>query len=395
MKKFIEQNFKYKTVLVRVDFNVPLNEKLEITDDSRIISCIPTIKKLLKDKARVIIMSHLGRPKGIEEKFSLKRIIPHLEKILKKNIYFSDNCIGEKSKKMALELNYGEVLLLENLRFHIEEKNGDIMFAKQLSELADIYVNDAFGTSHRNHASTSVITQFFANNKYVGLLMKSEIDNLTKALDNPKRPFTAIIGGSKVSSKIDVIISLLDKVDNLIIGGGMAYTFSKSMGGNIGDSLVEDDKISSAKEIMILAKNKGVNVFLPTDSINADSFNNKSNISKTKINDIPNGFMGLDIGEDSIVIFSEIIEKSKTIIWNGPMGVFEMTNFQNGTVKIGNAICRSTKKGAFSLVGGGDSVAAIKKFSMVRDISYISTGGGAMLEYLEGKDLPGIKAIYY
>ena len=393
MKNLTEQNFKGKIVIVRVDFNVPLNGKFEITDDSRIAAALPTIKQLLGDNAKVILMSHLGRPKENEEKFSLKHLVSHLESSIGVKVSFSENCIGETAKNAVDKLNYGEVLLLENLRFHKEEKEGNVDFAKQLSELADVYVNDAFGTAHRAHSSTSVISQFFKENKYFGLLLKNEIDSLEQALTNAEKPFTAIIGGAKISGKIDVITSLLLKVDNLIIGGGMAYTFSKAMGGKIGNSLVENDKVDLAKNIIEKAKELGVNLLLPIDSVNADDFNNNANIITSEIINVPEGFMGLDIGDKSIQLFSETIQKSKTIIWNGPMGVFEMSNFENGTKKIGEAICKSTEEGAFSLIGGGDSVAAIKKFNMSEKVSYISTGGGAMLEYLEGKELPGVKSI--
>tara|TARA_B110000902_G_C14276195_1_gene575019 strand:+ start:244 stop:1431 length:1188 start_codon:yes stop_codon:yes gene_type:complete len=393
MKNLTEQNFKGKIVIVRVDFNVPLNGKFEITDDSRIAAALPTIKQLLGDNAKVILMSHLGRPKENEEKFSLKHLVSHLESSIGVKVSFSENCIGETAKNAVDKLNYGEVLLLENLRFHKEEKEGNVDFAKQLSELADVYVNDAFGTAHRAHSSTSVISQFFTENKYFGLLLKNEIDSLEQALTNAEKPFTAIIGGAKISGKIDVITSLLLKVDNLIIGGGMAYTFSKAMGGKIGNSLVENDKVDLAKNIIEKAKELGVNLLLPIDSVNADDFNNNANIITSEIINVPEGFMGLDIGDKSIQLFSETIQKSKTIIWNGPMGVFEMSNFENGTKKIGEAICKSTEEGAFSLIGGGDSVAAIKKFNMSEKVSYISTGGGAMLEYLEGKELPGVKSI--
>ena len=393
MKNLTEQNFKGKTVIVRVDFNVPLNKKFQITDDSRIAAALPTIKQLLGDNAKVILMSHLGRPKENEEKFSLKHLVSHLESSIGVKVSFSENCIGETAKNAVDKLNYGEVLLLENLRFHKEEKEGNVDFAKQLSELADVYVNDAFGTAHRAHSSTSVISQFFTENKYFGLLLKNEIDSLEQALTNAEKPFTAIIGGAKISGKIDVITSLLLKADNLIIGGGMAYTFSKAMGGKIGNSLVENDKVDLAKNIIEKAKELGVNLLLPIDSVNADDFNNNANIITSEIINVPEGFMGLDIGDKSIQLFSETIQKSKTIIWNGPMGVFEMSNFENGTKKIGEAICKSTEEGAFSLIGGGDSVAAIKKFNMSEKVSYISTGGGAMLEYLEGKELPGVKSI--
>ena len=380
-------------MLVRVDFNVPLDEDFNITDDSRIKAALPTLNKLIQDKAKIILMSHLGRPNGVESKFSLSHIVDYLQSLLEVNVSFSENCIGEKAMGHVNDLKNGEVLVLENLRFHKEEGSGELNFSKQLANLADVYVNDAFGTSHRSHASTSIIAQFFPKEKYFGLLLKNEIENLEKALNSPKKPFTAIIGGSKISGKIDVITSLLDKVDNLIIGGGMAYTFAKAVGGNIGNSLVELDKIDLAKSIINKVKNKDVNLLLPIDSVNASNFSNDSNIRFSEITDIPDGYMGLDIGKESISLFSKIIEGSKTIIWNGPMGVFEMSNFENGTKKIGEAICISTKNGAFSLIGGGDSVSAIKKFNLQNQVSYISTGGGAMLEYLEGKELPGVKSI--
>jgi len=393
MKNLLDQNFEGKKVLVRVDFNIPLDEDFNISDDSRIKAALPTLNKLIKDKARVVLMSHLGRPKGVELKYSLSHIVDYLQSLLEVNVSFSENCIGGKTINSVKNLKNGEVLLLENLRFHKEEISGDLIFSKQLANLADVYVNDAFGSSHRSHASTSIIAQFFPKEKYFGLLLKNEIDNLEKSLSNPEKPFTSIIGGAKITGKIDVITSLLDKVDNLIIGGGMAYTFAKAMGGNVGDSLVEKDKLDLAKSIIIEAKSRGVNLLLPTDSVNSSNFSNDSNVQYSEIINIPDGYMGLDIGEESICLFSEVIERSKTIIWNGPMGVFEMSNFENGTKKIGESICKATKNGAFSLIGGGDSVAAIKKFNLQNQVSYISTGGGAMLEYLEGKELPGVKAI--
>ena len=394
MKKLNDVFFKGKLVLIRVDFNVPLSDNCNITDDSRILAAVPTIKMVVAGGGKVILISHLGRPKnGPENSFSLKHIVNRLSKVLETTISFSDNCIGETAKTAANKLKKGDVLLLENLRFHAEEKMGDISFAKQLSDLADIYINDAFGTAHRSHASTSTIAQFFPNNKYFGLLMQKEIYNLDLVLKNPQKPFTAIIGGAKITGKIDEITTLLDKVDNLIVGGAMAYTFAKAMGGNIGSSLVEEDKISLAKQLIELAKSKGVNLLIPSDSVNASEFDNGAEIINSEIENIPDGFMGLDIGQESIAQFSKIIERSKTIIWNGPMGVFEMQNFSNGTKQIANAICRATENGAYSLVGGGDSVAAIKQFGLAKKVSYLSTGGGAMLAFLEGKPLPGIEAI--
>ena len=387
-------SLKGKTVLIRVDFNVPLDENFNIMDDSRMVAALPTIKKVIADGGKAVIMSHLGRPKnGFEERFSLKHIVKHLSNLLKITVGFNSDCIGVNTTSEIGNMENGEVLLLENLRFYSEEKQGDKRFAKQLSELADVYVNDAFGTAHRAHASTSIIANYFPNNKYFGLLLSNEISSLKTALEKPERPFTAIIGGAKITGKIDVITALLDKVDTLIIGGGMAYTFAKAMGGNIGNSLVEEGKIDLAKTLIENAQKKGVKMLLPIDSVNADDFNNDATIQNSEITDVPNGFMGLDIGSESIALFSEVIQNSKTIIWNGPMGVFEMENFSNGTKKIGEAICTATKNGAFSLVGGGDSVAAVKKFGFADKVSYISTGGGAMLEYLEGKQLPGVVAI--
>jgi phosphoglycerate kinase len=387
-------SLKGKTILIRVDFNVPLDENFNIMDDSRIVAALPTIKKVIADGGKAVIISHLGRPKnGFEVRFSLKHIVKHLSNLLKIPVGFNSDCIGVNTTSEVGNMENGEVLLLENLRFYSEEKQGDKRFAKQLSELADVYVNDAFGTAHRAHASTSIIANYFPNNKYFGLLLSNEISSLKTALEKPERPFTAIIGGAKITGKIDVITALLDKVDTLIIGGGMAYTFAKAMGGNIGNSLVEEGKIDLAKTLIENAQKKGVKLLLPIDSVNADDFNNDATIQNSEITDVPNGFMGLDIGSESIALFSEVIQNSKTIIWNGPMGVFEMENFSNGTKKIGEAICTATKNGAFSLVGGGDSVAAVKKFGFADKVSYISTGGGAMLEYLEGKQLPGVVAI--
>ena len=394
MKNITGLSFAGKRVLIRVDFNVPLDKNFKITDDSRIVAALPTIKKVIADGGKAIIISHLGRPKsGFEEKFSLKHIVRHLSFLLDRDVVFSSDCIGEKTAADVAKMQNKDVLLLENLRFYKEEKSGDKFFAKQLSELADIYVNDAFGTAHRAHVSTAIIAQFFPNDKYFGLLLKKEIDNLEFALRSPKEPFTAIIGGAKITGKIDVITALLDKVDNLIIGGGMAYTFAKSMGANIGNSLVEDGKIGLAKQLIELAKRKGVNIVLPSDSVNANAFDNNAEINISSIETIPDGFMGLDIGKYSVSAFSKIISTSKTIIWNGPMGVFEMSNFEKGTKEIATAICKATEMGAYSLVGGGDSVAAIRKFGMGEKVSYISTGGGAMLEYLKGGGLPGVEAI--
>ena len=394
MKNISDISLKGKKVLIRVDFNVPLDKHFNITDDSRIKAALPTIKKVIADGGKAIIMSHLGRPKnGFEEKFSLKHTLKHLSNLLETEVGFSVDCIGENTLTDISKMENGDVLVLENLRFYSQEKAGDIDFAKRLANLGDVYVNDAFGTAHRAHASTSIIANYFPNNKYFGLLLSNEINSLETALKNPKRPFTAIIGGAKITGKIDVITSLFDKVDNLIIGGGMAYTFAKAMGGSIGNSLVEDDKVALAKSLITDAKAKGVQLLLPSDSVNANEFNNNAIIQHSEITNIPDGFMGLDIGSDSITHFSKVILNSKTIIWNGPMGVFEMDNFSNGTIQVGEAICKATQNGAFSLVGGGDSVAAVKQFGLAEKVSYISTGGGAMLEYLEGKQLPGVTAI--
>ncbi len=338
-------------------------------------------------------MSHLGRPKGKEEKFSLKHIVPELSKLLGQNIQFIDDCIGEKVKEKAANLKNGDVLLLENLRYYPEEKNGDMNFAKKLSELADVYVNDAFGTAHRAHASTTVIAQFFPENKMFGYLIENELKSLQKVLNNNEKPFTAILGGAKVSSKIIVIEKLLEKVDNLIIAGGMTYTFIKAQGGKIGSSLVEDDYLDMAKNLINKAELSGVNLILPVDSVNADKFSENANTEVTPVNEIKDGWMGLDIGNKTIKLFSEIIKNSKTILWNGPAGVFEMDKFANGTIKIAEALVDATSKGAYTLIGGGDSVAAIKKYHLEDKVSYVSTGGGAMLEFLEGKDLPGISAM--
>jgi len=394
MKKIDNFNFKNRKAIVRVDFNVPLNEQLEITDATRINAAIPTIKKILKDGGSVILMSHLGRPKeGPEEKFSLKHLLPYLEQELKVKVYFADDCIGESAKKLSGELKPGEVLLLENLRFYKEETKGDAEFAKKLAELSDVYVNDAFGTAHRAHASTAVIAQYFPEDKLFGFIMGDELANINKVLLEPKRPLTAILGGAKISGKIEIINNLIDKVDNLIIGGGMMFTFIKALGGNIGDSLLEEDLIETAFAAIEKAKAKNVNLYLPTDAILADQFSNEANTNQSGSYSIEEGWMGLDIGEKTIQKFEEVIKESSTILWNGPMGVFEMPNFENGTRHIAFAVAEATKTGAFTLIGGGDSVAAINKYNLKDQVSYVSTGGGAMLEYIEGKTLPGIKAI--
>lgn len=392
MKTLSDYNFKNKKALIRVDFNVPLNDDFEVTDDTRIRAAKPTIQKILKDGGAVVLMSHLGRPKGKEEKFSLKHILSKVSEILEKEVKFSENCIGENALELSKNLKAGEILLLENLRFHQEEKEGDKDFAKELAKHGDIYVNDAFGTAHRAHASTAVIAEFFKE-KCFGKLLEKEILNLDKVLNSKEKPVTAILGGAKVSSKITVIENILDKIDNLIIGGGMIFTFIKAQGGNIGNSLVEAEYEKTALDILKKAKEKNVKVFLPTDCMVADKFAADANSHIEKVDRISEPWMGLDIGPDSITAFSEVIKNSKIILWNGPMGVFEFDNFSGGTKAIGVAIAEATKSGAYSLVGGGDSVAAAKKFGMENKVSYISTGGGAMLEMLEGKALPGIAAI--
>ena len=394
MKTIDRYNFAGKTAIIRVDFNVPLNAKFEITDDTRIRAAIPTIKKILSDDGSVILMSHLGRPKeGPEDKFSLKHLISDLSSKLEIEVKFADDCVGEDAKEKAAALKPGEVLLLENLRFYKEETKGNEEFAQKLANLADVYVNDAFGTAHRAHASTTIIAKFFPEEKLFGYVIENELKSIDEVISKSSKPFTAILGGAKISTKITIIENLLDKVDNLIIGGGMTFTFIKAMGGNIGNSLVEEDLLETANRVIQLAKEKGVNLVLPVDSLNADKFDNDAKTNISDIDDIPEGFLGLDIGENTIKNYSSLIENSKTILWNGPMGVFEMESFQKGTVEIAKAIARATKNGAFSLVGGGDSVAAINQFNMSDQVSYVSTGGGALLEYIEGKELPGIMAI--
>lgn len=394
MKTIDNFNFDNRKAIVRIDFNVPLNPQFEITDTTRIDAAIPTIKKILASGGSVILMSHLGRPKqGPEEKFSLKHLLPYLEQELESKVYFADDCIGENAKILSSQLKPGEILLLENLRFYKEETEGDAEFAHKLAKLSDVYVNDAFGTAHRAHASTAVIAQYFPEDKLFGYIMGNELENINKVLVDPKRPFTAILGGAKISGKIEIINNLIDKVDNLIIGGGMMFTFIKALGGNIGNSLIEDNLIDIAFAAIEKAKSKNVNLYLPTDAILADQFSNEANISLSNSYDIAEGWMGLDIGEKTILKYEEVIRASSTILWNGPMGVFEMSNFEKGTKRIAHAVAEATKKGAFSLIGGGDSVAAINKYDLKDKVSYISTGGGAMLEYIEGKELPGIKAI--
>ena len=387
-------NFEGKKVLMRVDFNVPLDENFEIMDTTRIVTALPTVRKILAEGGSVIFLTHIGRPKGkVDEKYSVKHILPYLNKVLDGKVKFVDDCVGEKAIIASTVLNPGECLLLENLRFHKEETEADENFAKKLSELGDAYVFNAFGTAHRAHASTYTIAKFFPNDKMFGYLVENEISNIDKVVKKGKRPFTAILGGSKVSTKIHIIEALIEKVDNLIIGGGIAYTFSKAMGGKIGDSLVENDYIDVAKNIIIKAKEKNINLYLPTDCIIADDFKNDANIEHCEINQIKDGWMGLDAGIKSTNKFTEVIESSATILWNGPVGVFEMSNFSMGTLKIAMAVARATDKGAFSLIGGGDSISAVNKFSLAHKISYISTAGGALLEYIEGKQLPALKAI--
>tara|TARA_Y100000385_G_scaffold166702_1_gene172769 strand:+ start:2528 stop:3712 length:1185 start_codon:yes stop_codon:yes gene_type:complete len=393
MQNIKNQSFKNKRVLLRVDFNVPLNDYQEITDISRINAAIPTIEKVIVSGGIPIIISHLGRPKGKDSSLSLYPVAKKLTQILNKNVVFLDDCIGEKVRSKINNSVYEEIYLLENLRFYKEETIGDVVFAKELASLADVYINDAFGTSHRAHASTYGVAQFFKKDKYCGFLLEKEISSLNSVFKNPSRPVTAVIGGAKISSKIDVLISLLNSVDKLIVGGGMAYTFVAAKKGEVGKSLVEDNKIQAALEIIKKAKENNVSLILPIDSVNSTSFNDQSASSVSEINKIPANEMGLDIGPKSIDLFSKEILSSKTILWNGPMGVFEFSNFSEGTLSVGKSICESTEKGAFSLVGGGDSIAAIKKFNLTNGISYISTGGGAMLEYLEGKELPALKAL--
>ena len=394
MQTIDNYNFKNKRALIRVDFNVPLNDKFEITDDTRMRAAVPTIKKVLAGGGSVILMSHLGRPKnGPEDKFSLKHIRKHLEELLGTPVKFADDCIGESAKEQAAALKPGEVLLLENLRFYKEEEKGDEGFAQKLASLGDVWINDAFGTAHRAHASTAVIAKFFPNDKIFGYVMQGELESVDKVMHTPARPFTAIMGGSKVSSKIEIIMNLIDKVDNLILGGGMTYTFKKAQGGHVGKSICEDDKLDLALDIMRIAKEKGVNLVLATDTVAADDFNNDAKTQIVPSMEIPDGWEGLDIGPKSIAAFSKVIEESKTILWNGPVGVFEMPKFAVGTKAIADAIVKATANGAFSLIGGGDSVAAINQFGLADKVSYVSTGGGALLEYIEGKELPGITAI--
>ena len=394
MYQLDQHTFANKAVLVRVDFNVPLNEKFEVTDNTRIRAAAKTILKLSSDGAKVILMSHLGRPKGgPEDKFSLKHIQQEVSNVLGKPVAFAGNCVGEEAKHAVEKMKAGEILLLENLRFYKEEEGGDEFFAGQLAELGDVYVNDAFGTAHRAHASTAVIAKFFPTDKYFGYLMEDEVKSIDRVLNGNASPVTAIIGGSKVSSKIAILENLMNAVDNIIIGGGMAFTFIKAQQGKVGSSLVEDDKLALALELMEMARNKNVNLYLPTDAIIADAFAADANHKECSIANIPSGWMGLDIGVKSREHFATIIAQSKTVLWNGPMGVFEMEAFAAGTIAVANALVEATKNGSFTLVGGGDSVAAINQFGLANDVSYVSTGGGAMLESLEGIELPGVRAI--
>jgi phosphoglycerate kinase len=392
MKNIDNFDFTNKKAIVRVDFNVPLNDKFEVTDDSRIAAAIPTIKKIAETGA-VILMSHLGRPKNKEEKYSLKHVLPKLNELLGKKASFVNDCIGDTVKAEIAKMKPGDVMLLENLRYYPEEEAGDKAFAKKLADLADVYVNDAFGTAHRAHASTAVIADYFPENKMFGYLIQNELEGLQRVLDKPVKPFTAILGGAKVSTKIIVIEQMLDKVDNLIIAGGMTYTFVKANGGKIGNSLVENEFIDTAKTIMQKAKEKGVKLIFPVDSLNADKFAEDANTEITKIDNIKDGWMGMDIGPETIKMFKDVIMNSKTVLWNGPTGVFEMDKFAQGTIQVAQALADATAKGTYTLIGGGDSVAAINKYKLEDKVSYVSTGGGAMLEFLEGKDLPGISAI--
>ena len=390
MQTIDNYDFTGKKVIMRVDFNVPLNEQFEVTDTTRIRAAAPTIKKILEKGGSTILMSHLGRPKeGPEEKFSLKHVVPYLSDILGLEAKFAPDCIGEETLETKKSLQPGEVLLLENLRFYKEETAGDKEFARKLGEGADVYVNDAFGTAHRAHASTTIVAQFFPGNSMFGYLINSELSSMDKVLHKSEKPFTAVM----VSDKILIIENLMEKADNLIIGGGMTYTFIKAMGGNIGSSLCEEDKLDLARDLIQKAKDKGIELLLPVDNVAADKFDNEAATRTTSIDEVPEGWMGLDIGPETINKFSDVIAASKTILWNGPMGVFEMENFQKGTRSIALAIADATAKGAYSLVGGGDSVAAVNKYQLKDKVSYVSTGGGAMLEYIEGKELPGIKAI--
>ena len=394
MKTIDNFNFKDQKALIRVDFNVPLDENFNVTDTTRIEAAKPTIIKILEDGGSCVLMSHLGRPKGVKNpQFSLSHIVNTVSKVIGVQVKFVEDCVGEAAENASKSLKNGEILLLENLRFYAEEEKGDVAFAEKLSKLGDIYVNDAFGTAHRAHASTTIVAQFFPEKKCFGYLMAKEIDSINRVLHESKKPVTAVLGGAKVSSKIGIIKNILNKVDHIIIGGGMTYTFIKAQGGKIGDSICEDDKLDLALEILKEAKDKGVKVHLPVDVIAADAFDNKAHTQVVDVDSIPDGWQGLDSGPKSNVAFSFVIAQSQTILWNGPLGVFEMPNFAKGTIELGNAIADATADGAFSLVGGGDSVAAVKQFGFQDKVSYVSTGGGAMLESLEGITLPGIAAI--
>jgi phosphoglycerate kinase len=394
MKTIAQYNFANKRVLVRVDFNVPLDDNLKITDTNRIDATLPTIRKILDGGGSVILMSHLGRPKsGPENKLSLRNVVPYLSEKLGIPVLFADDCIGEQARSLSASLKPGQVLMLENLRFYKEEEKGDLEFTAKLAALGDAYMNDAFGTAHRAHASTTLIAAHFPNDKMFGLLMEKEVTSITRVLKDAQRPFTAILGGAKVSGKIEIINHLMDKVDNLIIGGGMMFTFIKAMGGKIGGSLVENDLLELANHTIEGARLRGINLVLPVDAVAAVAFADNAETKLCKAGEIPDGWMGLDIGPESVKLFSGIIENSKTLLWNGPMGVFEMCSFQAGTKSIAKSIATATSKGAFSLIGGGDSVAAINKFKLADQVSYVSTGGGAMLEFIEGKELPGVTAI--
>lgn len=393
MKTLNDFNFSGKKAIIRVDFNVPLDENFKVTDATRIEAAKPTIDKIVKDGGSVILMSHLGRPKGVEDKYSLKHIVSKTTEVLGVPVKFASDCIGEVAEQAAADLQPGEVLLLENLRFYAEEEKGDVNFAEKLAKLGDIYVNDAFGTAHRAHASTTIIAQFFPDHKCFGALLAKEIESLNKVLNNSEKPVLAVLGGSKVSSKITVIENVLDKIDHMIIGGGMTFTFIKALGGNIGNSICEDDKMALALEILEKAKAKNVQIHLPVDVVAADAFSNEANTQIVDVNHIPDGWQGLDVGPKTLEALKSVVKDSKTILWNGPLGVFELEKFAEGTITLGNFIAEATKNGAFSLVGGGDSVAAVKQFGLEPKMSYVSTGGGAMLEMLEGKTLPGIAAI--
>jgi phosphoglycerate kinase len=394
--KTVEQfNFSGKKVVMRVDFNVPLNEQFDVTDFTRINAALPTITKILNDGGSLVLMSHLGRPKdGPTDKYSLKHLVAPLSKTLNKEVKFATDCISDDAFHLSSNLKSGEVLLLENLRFYKEEEKGDVAFAEKLSKHGNFYVNDAFGTAHRAHASTTIIAQFFnADQKCFGYVMAGEVASINKVLMQSEKPFTAIVGGAKVSDKILIIEQLLEKANNIIVGGGMAFTFVKASGGKIGKSLCEDDRLEIAKDLLVKAKAKGVNLYIPTDAIIADNFANDANTQYSKIDEIPDGWMGLDIGSETIKKYNEVIAASKTILWNGPMGVFEMSSFEQGTKAVAESIVEATSKGAFSLIGGGDSVAAINKYHFAEKVSYVSTGGGALLEYIEQGTLPGVKAI--